>query len=184
MVKTGMWFVRSNSVWLGWKNDIFILKTSLFRKREIQMFLATLSSALTYLCDAHKWSYRATAEHCDLSARCIGSIAHGNANPTICTLEKLCTAFHLLPNDLLVAPDLFHELVFRSPLQVTECRCYDDWLGLIAFPVCPQCHEDIEREYQAYCTNCGQKLCWKGFSKVKIIMPPDSGKRPPKRKKK
>ena len=154
------------------KDNVFMLKTSFYRKRAIKMFLDTLSMNVLQLCDARNWSYEDAAERCDLSSRYFGDIARGQTAPSIKTLEKLCTGFQLLPNDLLLAsPIMVRELVFRVPLDVIQCRGYSGWFGFTTYPVCPRCRLTFEREYQAFCDRCGQRLCWKRYSKAEIILP-------------
>lgn len=36
--------------------------------------------------------------------------------------------------------------------------------------VCPGCNTTFEREYQAYCDRCGQKLAWNMLNNGKIIL--------------
>ena len=157
---------------LRWKDNVSTLKTSFCRKRAIKMFLDTLSANVLQFCDARNWSYEDAAEHCDLSSRYFGDIARGKTAPSVKTLEKLCTGFQLLPNDLLLtSPVAIRELAFRVPLDVTQCLGYSGWFGLTTYPVCPKCQLTFEREYQEFCDRCGQKLCWKRYSKAKIILP-------------
>lgn len=60
------------------------------------------------------------------------------------------------------------ELSFRVPMRVTQVRLFPlDG----AYPVCPQCKISMEREYQRFCVNCGQRLDWKGFKQAEIIYP-------------
>ena len=66
-------------------------------------------------------------------------------------------------------PDEIKEsLSYRIPLQVTAVKLF-----LVnssdAYPICPKCTQTMDREYQAFCDRCGQKLNWKGFSKAKVI---------------
>ena len=55
---------------------------------------------------------------------------------------------------------------YRTPMKVTEFVTlpYGD-----GFSVCPKCKTFLDREYQAFCTYCGQKLDWKGFSRCKVM---------------
>lgn len=154
------------------KNDTaFTLKASYDRKREIKMFLDNLSTSVLRLCDTRKLSYEAASERCDLSSRYFGDIARGKTAPTILTLEKLCVGFELTPNDLLIPSAIRKEMSFRTPMPVTQIRCFRSFYGLTGFPVCPQCGRTMEREYQSYCDRCGQCLDWKVFSKATIILP-------------
>lgn len=38
-----------------------------------------------------------------------------------------------------------------------------------AYWICPNCEGPFEREYQAYCHNCGQALKWMSLRKIKYI---------------
>lgn len=154
------------------KGNVFALKTSFDRKWVVSTFLDTLSTSILQLCDLHRWSYEIAAEHCELSSRYFGDIVRRKTSPTIRTLEKLCIGFQLLPNDLLIADVPVEELLFRIPMQVTQfCAYYDSMAGFTVFPVCPRCLDTFEREYQAFCDRCGQKLSWKGFDKAELIIP-------------
>ena len=135
------------------------------------MFLDNLAVNMLRLCDEEKLSYEKASEKCDLSPRYFGSIARGQTAPSIVTLEKICTGFQLTPNDLLIEQSVCRELVFRTPMPVTEIRCYRWGHGLTGFPVCPQCHNTLEWEYQKFCDRCGQRLNWKNYHKATIIFP-------------
>ena len=137
------------------------------------MFLDNLSTSVLQLCDTRRLSYEAASAQCHISPRYFGDIARGKTAPTVLTLEKLCVGFGLTPNDLLIPSPDRREIPFRSPMPVTQIRCfrYSYPYGLTGFPVCPQCGTTIEREYQAYCDRCGQCLDWKDFSKATVILP-------------
>ena len=54
---------------------------------------------------------------------------------------------------------LKEKLLYRKPMLVKECIiCGNNYL----FPLCPRCNTSIERDYQAFCNGCGQKLFWRG----------------------
>ena len=36
---------------------------------------------------------------------------------------------------------------------------------------CPRCKITLDREYQAYCDRCGQRLDWRGLRKVPVLKP-------------
>ena len=36
-----------------------------------------------------------------------------------------------------------------------------------SFPICPRCEIALERDYQAFCDRCGQKLKWDVYHKGK-----------------
>lgn len=52
---------------------------------------------------------------------------------------------------------IIDQLVYRLPMIVVESKKIgnDGW-----FPVCPRCKETFEREFQAFCDRCGQRLDW------------------------
>lgn len=58
-------------------------------------------------------------------------------------------------------------MAYRTQMQVIECVM---WANNCVFPICPKCRSTMEREYQAYCDRCGQKLSWKKYCKAKIKM--------------
>lgn len=60
-------------------------------------------------------------------------------------------------------------LPFRGiPVRVTQVLCLPSG---DSFPVCPSCAITLEREYQAYCDRCGQRLEWKYFKDAQEIYP-------------
>lgn len=54
---------------------------------------------------------------------------------------------------------------YRTAMTVIEVVRYPDGN---TFPVCPKCDIPFEYEHQAFCASCGQKLGWKGFSRVQV----------------
>ena len=88
------------------------------------MFLDNLSASVLRLCDTPKLSYEAASERCDLSSRYFGDIARGKTAPTVLTLEKLCVGFDPTPNNLLIPSAIWKEMSFRTPMPVTQIRCF------------------------------------------------------------
>lgn len=135
------------------------------------MFSKKLSSALLNLCDSRELSYETASELCNMSSRYFGSIARGQTAPSINTLEKICLGLEQTPNDLLGFTTADEELSYRFSMQVIHYNRYVNYNGIyVAFPVCPRCHNSIEREYQAFCDRCGQKLNWDVF-KYAVLYP-------------
>ena len=57
--------------------------------------------------------------------------------------------------------DIIKAIEHRTPKQVTEYITYNDTVyGTLAFEICPACGEVLDRTYQNYCSECGQKLKW------------------------
>lgn len=105
------------------------------------MFLYNLSTSVLRLCDTRKLSYETASERCDLSSRYFGDIARGKTAPTIPTLEKLCVGFDLTPNDLLMPSAIWKEMSFRTPMPVTQIRCFHFFHGLTGFQSAPNVGE-------------------------------------------
>lgn len=55
---------------------------------------------------------------------------------------------------------------YRKAVKIKEVAVFRNGSS---FPVCPQCKQTLEREYQAYCDRCGQKLTWKKYNKAKLV---------------
>lgn len=136
------------------------------------MFLDNLSASVLRLCSENHLSYESASGLCCLSSRYFGDIVRGKTAPTILTLEKLCIGFDCTPNELLIQPSVHAQISFRFPMLVTHVRCYKGSCGLYGFPVCPRCAITLEREYQAYCDRCGQRLDWNRLHKASIVLPP------------
>ncbi len=52
------------------------------------------------------------------------------------------------------------KLAYREAMSVTDIlNCGASY----AYPICPRCRISMNREYQAFCDRCGQKLSWKHF---------------------
>ena len=128
------------------------------------MFSKKLSTSVLSICDSRDLSYEAASELCDLSPRYFGSIARGKTAPTVNTLQKLCVGFDRTPNELLGFSTSDEELSYRFAMQVMHYRQHLSFnFSYTIFPVCPRCHSNMEREYQAFCDRCGQKLSWDFF---------------------
>lgn len=65
---------------------------------------------------------------------------------------------------------IIDQLVYRLPMIVVESKKLgsDGW-----FPVCPRCKDTFEREFQAFCDRCGQRLNWNEWPDDDEIDDPD-----------
>lgn len=61
-----------------------------------------------------------------------------------------------------------NELTYRALMQV---KCLRLGAHNCAYPVCPRCSVSMDREYQAFCDRCGQRLGWKQYDSAEIILP-------------
>lgn len=128
------------------------------------MFSKKLSDSILRICESQQLSYEAASELCDLSPRYFGSIARGQTAPSINTLEKICVGLHRTPNELLGVSSAGEKLSYPVAMLVIHYREAPLFQGgHTTFPVCPRCQNSIEREYQAFCEHCGQKLGWEFF---------------------
>lgn len=122
------------------------------------MFSKNLSLVLLRFCDENEISQEVLAEKCQLSPRYLGRLICRHSVPTLTVLEKISQATSFSPNELLLP---FPDNAGRDELPVTEGRQMRQFDGsLTAFCLCPQCGASLEREYQAFCDSCGQKLNW------------------------
>ena len=56
-------------------------------------------------------------------------------------------------------------LGYRTSKLITSHYTYEDsTYGTLMFELCPTCDSAIERTYQKYCSECGQKLNWSKVS--------------------
>ena len=63
-------------------------------------------------------------------------------------------------------PDMDYFLHLFST-EVTTLRFHGD--DPLPFSVCPRCKKSLDREFQKYCDNCGQKLSWNRFKSGCLI---------------
>ncbi|MBE5765714.1 MAG: helix-turn-helix transcriptional regulator [Clostridiales bacterium] len=134
------------------------------------MFSKNLSISVLGICDSRELSYETASELCDLSPRYFGSIARGKTSPTVNTLEKLCIGLEKTPNELLGFSSDDEELSYRLAMRVTHYRVHSSFNAtFLTFPVCPRCHCNIERDFQPFCSNCGQKLNWDFFQHAALM---------------
>lgn len=61
---------------------------------------------------------------------------------------------------------VYESRIYRQPKKITEAISYRD--GSV-FAVCPSCKKVIDREFQLYCSCCGQKLKWTVFENASVI---------------
>lgn len=63
---------------------------------------------------------------------------------------------------------VYSVISYRCPITVREYIAHRDAFGFESvYYICPRCDVSLEREYQAYCDRCGQKLNWRRIHKAK-----------------
>ena len=59
---------------------------------------------------------------------------------------------------------------YRTAKIVATYRIFPDHrFGVQTFALCPTCNGDVDRDYQAFCDGCGQKLKWISFRKMVAV---------------
>ena len=131
------------------------------------MFKKSLSDALLKLMGEKNITQEQLAEACDLTPQFIGNVIRKKSSLKMESLEKMCAALEVTPNDLLLSERAKAQLKEGEPKRVTKIFCIEP--SDISFPICPGCNTTLDREYQSYCDRCGQFLSWKGYRKAEII---------------
>lgn len=127
------------------------------------MFSKFLSDNLLKIIGERDITQEKLAEKSDISSRYINSIICQNTAPTIKSLEKICSALDVTPNELLLPEN--HENSIAKPVK----QLHFDEKELRFLPVCPHCNKTIKLEYIAFCEHCTGKLSWKEYSHATII---------------
>lgn len=132
------------------------------------MFIDNLSLSLMLVCDVKKISQAELAKMCGISTRFLSKVICKRSVPTINSLEKICNSLSMTPNELLINSER-NELHYRYAKRVVSVCCYNNCDKAEYHPVCPMCSYKIDREYQAFCDKCGQKLEWSQYPNKSII---------------
>ena len=141
------------------------------------MYLDALSDSLSRLCDEHSLSYEDAFRRCRCSVCYFSRIIRKKSVPSIAILENLCDGFGKTPDCFLQASPDTEEKSYRTPMRIEALRAYRSGGNLFAYLVCPRCNFTMEREYQAFCDRCGQRLSWRGFRQAAILMSPSETRR-------
>ena len=140
------------------------------RKRVFFMYIDALSDSLSRLCDEHGLNYEDASRRCRCSVCYFSRIIRKKSVPSIAILENLCNGFGKTPDCLLQVSPGTEEKSYRTPMRIEVLRAYRSGGSLFTYPVCPRCDCTMEREYQAFCDRCGQRLSWKGFRKATVLI--------------
>lgn len=130
------------------------------------MFKNNLSSAVLTQLSKNDMSQGGLAKKIGMSSRQINNILNKHSNATITSLEKLCVAFNVTPNDLLIPQNANAGAEAREINQLL----HNPKNGTNEYmPLCPHCGKPIEAEYSAYCDTCFGKLSWEKYIEAEII---------------
>ena len=132
------------------------------------MFTKELSAKLIKIIDERDLTVEALAEAAKLTREQLTNIKNGKSEPKLTSLEKICTALELNPNDLLL-----NEKSLQSdksiPKPVTQILCNGSQHSHTYNALCPCCNHKLNSDWQSYCDNCGQRLSWNQYSKAELI---------------
>lgn len=133
------------------------------------MFSKELATKILKLIDERNMTLESLSEVSGLSRRFINNLTSEKQVPTLNSLEKLCSAFEVEPNDLLINDKSKNEE--RSiAMCVNTVYCNNPENLSTYIPICPYCNTLLQNDWQSHCDNCGQKLSWKHFINSKVVM--------------
>lgn len=143
------------------------------------MFANNLSAALLKVLDERNLTQTELAEASNLSDKCINRVIRGKEVPKIATLEQLCTALEITPNDLLL-PANFTNTETKAVTKTEKVSLN----GIVKFkPVCPHCGRLLESENMFCCNHCSGKLSWQDYYIDSVIHGKSNAENINKRKK-
>ncbi len=129
------------------------------------MFSDNLALALLNICDDREFTYETASELCDISVRHFGDIVRRKTAISVGVLEKICIGLDVTPNDLLL-PKHYSPINRDVAMKVVSTQKINTSLGCENYSVCPNCNLPVEREYQNFCENCGQRLSWRKYTSL------------------
>ena len=132
------------------------------------MFSKELATKILKLIDERNMTLEALAKSSGLSRKFINNVTSGKQIPTLTSLEKLCSALEVEPNDLLIN-DKSKKEERSVAMFVDTVYCNIAENPPTYTPICPYCNSLLHNDWQSFCDNCGQKLSWKHFLKSKSI---------------
>ena len=133
------------------------------------MFSNELAVKVLKLIDERNMTLEGLSEASGLSRKFINNVTSGKQVPTLNSLEKLCSALEVEPNDLLINEKSKNEE--RSvAMLVNTIYCNNHKSPSTYTPICPRCNSLLQNNWQSFCDICGQKLSWKHFLDSKVVM--------------
>ncbi len=141
------------------------------------MFEKQLSTKLLKIIDERNLTLESVADASGLTYCFISNITRGTQVPGLISLEKLCSALEVTPNDLLISEKSIKGEKSK-PMRVNTVYCHREGNVYSYIPVCPCCNSLLQNEWQSYCDFCEQRLSWERyvdsnltFEKPKIKQP-------------
>jgi transcriptional regulator with XRE-family HTH domain len=132
------------------------------------MFKSQLSNQLLRILGERNLTVTEAAELSNMSRNYFTNLLEGNQTASLNMLENICSGFEVNPDELLISeksksPDK------ATPMLVTKVFCYDKTITTEHKPLCPNCNKLLERDNQAYCDKCGQRLSWRNYKNAELV---------------
>ena len=132
------------------------------------MYSKELSAHLIKIIDERELTVEALATAAGLTREYLTKVKNGKHVASLTTLEKLCTALELNPNDLLLNEKSMQQDKSKSK-QVNTMYCQKKGDTFTYTPICPACNSMLHSNWQSYCDFCGQRLSWESYIDSKVI---------------
>ena len=126
------------------------------------MFSKELAANLIKIIDERNMTVESLANAVGLTREQITNIKNGKSVPKLTSLEKLCSALELNPNDLLLNEKSMQADKSRA-MPVTLMYCKEEDKVATYTPVCPSCNALLYTDWESYCGYCGQRLSWEQY---------------------
>ena len=134
------------------------------------MFTKELSTKILRLIDEREMTIESLAEAAGLTREFVSNIVNCKQVPTLTSFEKICSAFELEPNDLLIS-EKSKSADRMKPIRVSKVLCHKQLNNVYAYsPICPVCNSLLKSNWQSYCDSCGQRLSWERFFDSEVIL--------------
>ena len=122
------------------------------------MYICRLGPALQILQKERGLTIGEAAGKCEISTRQYAKIIDGESNPRLDTFEMLCRGFDVLPNDVVIFPEIIRQL---REEEIAYCYCVRNASSFDAFPVCSEYKGVFLENYRTACSTCKNKICRK-----------------------
>jgi len=130
------------------------------------MFTKELSTHLNKILEERKLTVESVATAAGMTREQLTNIKNGKSVAKLSSLEKICTALELNPNDLLLNEKSLQK---KNLISKQVDIMYSPEKGSNIFiPVCPNCNALLHSEWESYCSNCGQRLNWERYVNSKV----------------
>lgn len=131
------------------------------------MYSKELSAQLIKIIDERELTVESLATAAGITREYLTKVKNGKHVASLTTLEKLCTALELNPNDLLLNEKSLQNDKSK-PMQVTLMYCKEENKISTYTPICPACNSLLYTNWESYCGYCGQRLSWERYIDSKV----------------